>query len=223
LAAPEKKFYADRFDPKRPPDSLLRPGSAEGPNKAYAQVEASFHQVDLNDIRLSMDGDVEAYRRLIERHQERVSSMMWRFSRDPETHRNLVQDVFVEAHMSLKTYRAETPFIDWLGRIATQVGYLYWKEQARKGAHPTVTFVECSQWDQASEDSTGEMDPAEASEMLYNLLNQLSPRDRLMLTLRYVEGHGVEETSRLTGWSRTMVKVQTWHARKKLKSLFSSY
>ena len=34
-----------------------------------------------------------------------------------------------------------------------------------------------------------------------------------MLTLRYVEEHSVEKTAELTGWSKTMVKVQAWRAR----------
>jgi DNA-directed RNA polymerase specialized sigma24 family protein len=40
-----------------------------------------------------------------------------------------------------------------------------------------------------------------------------------VLVLRYVEERSVEETAGLTGWTQTMVKVQSWRARKKLRKL----
>ena len=57
--------------------------------------------------------------------------------------------------------------------------------------------------------------------MLHGLLEELPPRDRLVLTLRYLEELSVEETAERTGWSRAMVKVQAWRAREKLKRLFA--
>ena len=51
-------------------------------------------------------------------------------------------------------------------------------------------------------------------------MDKLPPRDRLVLLLRYVEEHSVQETADLTGWTQTMVKVQSWRARQKLKKLF---
>jgi RNA polymerase sigma-70 factor, ECF subfamily len=179
-------------------------------------------QTDLQDVRQTLNGDSEAYRRLIERNQERVSAMMWRFSRDKNTHEELVQNVFVEAYLALDTYKAIAPFAHWLARIATRVGYLYWKKQARERSFPTVSL---DQWHQALQAPHGEegfsdtLDPLEAGELLHTLLAQLPPRDRLVLTLRYVEEHSVLETSRLTGLSQTIVKVQTLRARKKLRKL----
>ena len=37
---------------------------------------------DIEDVRQSREGDSDAYRRLVERHQGHVSKIMWRFSRD---------------------------------------------------------------------------------------------------------------------------------------------
>lgn len=184
---------------------------------ADAIVEMSTSQADLEDIGRCQSGDGEAYRRLVERHQERVAAMMWRFSRDPETHEALVQDVFVEGYLSLSGYRARAPFSHWLGRIATRVGYRFWKKQARERAYLTVPLEE---WDQLPANDPDDMAPSQAAELLHRLLGQLPPRDRLALTLRYFEDRSVEEVAHLTGWSLTMVKVQLWRARKKLRRLF---
>jgi len=88
--------------------------------------------VDLEDIRQSRDGDSEAYRRLIERYQRQIGQILWRFSRDRRIHEELVQDVFVEAYLSLDRYHGKAPFVHWLSRIATRVGYGYWKQVSRQ-------------------------------------------------------------------------------------------
>jgi DNA-directed RNA polymerase specialized sigma24 family protein len=90
------------------------------------------HAAELEDVRLSRRGDSDAYTRLIKQHQPYVSRILWRFSRDRLVHEELVQDVFVEAYLSLGSYRQKAPFGHWLSRIATRVGYRYWKQMARR-------------------------------------------------------------------------------------------
>jgi RNA polymerase sigma-70 factor (ECF subfamily) len=187
----------------------------EAPGSEW-QESAEAQRSDLHDVRRCLSGEGEAYRRLVDRHQQRVSAIMWRFSRDPDTHEDLVQDAFVEAYQSLATYRAEAPFGHWLARIATRVGYRHWKRERQEGTIKTVPLAE---WDAALEHPADDVEPAVAAELLHGLLAQLPRRDRLVLTLRYVEEHSVERTAELTGWSKTMVKVQAWRARSKLKKL----
>jgi RNA polymerase sigma-70 factor (ECF subfamily) len=173
--------------------------------------------LDLDDVRRSRSGDGDAYRRLIERHQQHVGRIMWRFSRDPRVHEELVQDVFVEAYLSLNTFHARAPFVHWLSRIATRVGYNYFRQLARHKQRQSFTLQD---WDRLRDDSPDEMQPGEAAGLLHRLLAQLPPRDRIVLTLRYLEDCDVAETARRIGWTETMVKVQTWRARKKLRKLF---
>ena len=173
---------------------------------------------DGDDVQRTRRGDPEAYRRLIERHQDYVARILWRFSRDRSVHEELVQDVFVEAYLSLSGYHGPAPLDHWLARIATRVGYRYWKEKARRrGTEP----LNWEQWDQAVGDgqATNALDPDDAGALLHQILAQMSPRDRLVLTLRYLEQCDVVETARRTGWTKTMVKVQTLRARKRLRKL----
>lgn len=172
---------------------------------------------DLEDIEKTREGDPDAYQRLVERFQDHVARILWRFTRDRALHEELVQDVFVEAYLSLNTFRGHAPFEHWLARIATRVGYRFWKEKAKRKEAQTFSLAE---WDQAvDDDAIRNIEADQAADLLHGLLEQLPPRDRLVLMLRYLEGCDVAETARRTGWTRTMVKVQALRARDKLKKL----
>jgi RNA polymerase sigma-70 factor, ECF subfamily len=172
---------------------------------------------DDDDIRSSLSGDGDAYARLVGRYQQGVSARMWRITRTGADHAELVQEVFVEAFVSLRTYRGEAPFGHWLSRIATHVAYRFLKRQAKERQRSDLPVEELTDVIATEEDSVA---PRRAAEALHRLLEQLPPRDRLVLTLRYLEERSIEETAELTGWSCTMVKVQAWRARGKLKRLF---
>jgi RNA polymerase sigma-70 factor (ECF subfamily) len=174
---------------------------------------------DFEDIRLSLAGDGTAYARLVERYQEKVGMRMWRFTRDTSMQRELVQDVFVEAYVSLRTYKAKAPFEHWLAKISTAVGYRYWRKKTRERLNPTIPIED---WDQVLAVEPDSLDPEKAARILHALMEQLPPRDRLVLMLRYIENRSIEETAELTGWTQTMVKVQAWRARSKLKRLFEA-
>ncbi|MGQ9729954.1 MAG: RNA polymerase sigma factor [Candidatus Zipacnadales bacterium] len=172
---------------------------------------------DLADIRRARNGDQYAFGRLIDRYERRVSTILWRFSRDPEAHQDLVQETFIEAYQSLPTFRGKAPFEHWLARIATRVGYRYWKRQQRERVLEVVPIEE---WDRlADEQQLMEVTPEDAASLLERLLVHLQPRDRLVLTLRYIDGLSPRETAHRTGWSETMVNVQAWRARRKLQAL----
>ena len=173
---------------------------------------------DTEDVYLSQNGNHEAYRRLVEKYEQAIAKTMWRFSRDKLIHEELVQDVFVEAYLSLTTYKEQAPFLHWLRKIATRVGYRYWKQQAREHDQKHFTLQE---WDEVISQSPDEMSSEQAAEIVHNLLAQLSPRDRLVLTLRFVEGCSIEETAYRTGWTKSMVKVQAMRAKSKIKKMFS--
>jgi len=172
--------------------------------------------VDLEDIRASLAGDGEAFARLVYRYQQPIAAYMWRFTRDRNQWEELVQEVFVEAYFSLPTYRAKAPLMHWLRRIATRVGYRWWKSRSRERSHASLSVRES---DASVDDGRGVQDARQAADVVHALLARMPPRDRLVLSLMYLEECSVEEIARHTGWSRTMVKVQAHRARKKLKIL----
>jgi RNA polymerase sigma-70 factor (ECF subfamily) len=184
--------------------ALLLAGAAAEPRDAAA---------DLADVRGALQGDGEAYARIVRRHQRGVTARLWRFTRERGALEELVHRTFVEAWLGLRGFRGEAPFEHWLHRIAVRTGYGHWRERRedreRRGAHlPGAIDL-----------AAAPPDPAQAGAILHDLLGRLPPRDRLVLTLMAIEGHSVAETAALTGWSRPLVKVQAHRARAKLRRL----
>lgn len=175
---------------------------------------------DEMDIRLSLGGDGGAFARLVARHQAAVARQMLKFTRDRGVIEELVQDVLVEAYRSLRSYRSESPFSHWLARISTRTGYRYWK--SKRGEERERELLKT--WAKRSKlNDKATPNPVDAAEQLEWLLAQLPPRDRMVLLLHYVEGNSLNEVADLTGWSVTMVKVQAFRARQKLRKLFQEF
>ena len=168
---------------------------------------------DWNDIQACLAGSDDAFARLVERHERGVARQMWRFSRDPGRCEELVQDVFVEAYQSLRTYRGDAPFLHWLRRIATRVGYRFWRERAKDRPRVPLANIE------PIAERRDEVDPAGAGEILDALLGRLAPDDRLVLTLEYFEECSMKEIAERTGWTEDAVKMRAYRARAKLREI----
>lgn len=167
---------------------------------------------DRRDIEAVLSGDGDAYARLVERHQSMIAGRLWRFTRDKRQLEELVADVFVEAYTSLANYRGEGAFSHWISVIATRVGYRFWKRRDRLRIETPL-----ESWDGPIPPTNDPLEAAEAGRQLHKLLDQLPPRDRLVLTLMYWEGLSISRVAEETGWSESMVKVQAHRARKKLR------
>jgi RNA polymerase sigma-70 factor (ECF subfamily) len=181
--------------------------------KADYALDESPEQADSLDIAEILNGNRDVFTELIKRYQNQVTAKMWRFTRDRLQLEELVQDVFVEAYGSLRSFKQGAPFLPWLMKIAVRVGYRYWKKTAKT---PKEISLDGLGEIIASKDK---IKPDQAAELLHSMLDTLPSKDRLVLTLTYFEECSTTEVSELTGWSRIMTKVRLHRARRKLKRL----
>ena len=172
---------------------------------------------DLADVRATLQGDEDAYARLVQRYQDVIGAQMWRFTRQHRVLEELVQEVFVEAFCSLGKFRGQAPFVHWLRKVATRVGYRFWKERQRTRRHVSLDKVHSLPCYRNTEISA-----YEAGEWVHAVLQELPPRDRLVLTYLYLEQLSTAEVAALTNWHPTMVRVQAHRAKKKLKRILES-
>ena len=163
-----------------------------------------------------MRGDNSACAALLKRHEPELAKQMWRFTRNRAVQEELVEEVLVEAYLSLRRYRpGDVPFIHWLRCIATRVGYRYWKLEARKRKHQPIESIDPP----AADQEFAPDDAAAAAATLHNLLARLPAPDRLVLTLMYFEECSLRDIADRTGWNSAVVKMRAYRARGRLKSM----
>ena len=107
-------------------------------------------------VAAAIRGDQTALEQLITRHRPRVFRIASRYARSPHETEEIAQDVFVKMYFNLKSYRADAPFEHWLTRIATRVGYRYWKQQARQ---KNLTMFSLEDWDRLAAEVPEEIEP----------------------------------------------------------------
>lgn len=59
----------------------------------------------------------------------------------------------------------------------------------------------------------------DSAELVFSLLAQLAPGDRLILTLIYLDGSTMAEVAERTGWTIIGAKVRAFRARNRLRKL----
>jgi RNA polymerase sigma-70 factor (ECF subfamily) len=190
-------------------------GTIESP--AALLYNTFVENTDWSDVTASVKGDDEAYGRLVRRYEKPITGLLWRFTRDPGQCEELVQQVFVEAFFSLKTYRGDAPLLHWLRKIATRTGYRFWREKAKEPQETSLPEYDVLEEIEAVEED--QIDPAEAAAVLQSLLSRLPPDDRLVLTLMYFEECSTQEVAERVGWTRAKVKTQALRARRKMKEI----
>lgn len=176
-------------------------------------------------IRRVLDGDTNAFERLVERYRDHVFRIVMRHvpGNDVES---VSHDAFVRTYLSLATFRRRSDFRHWLSRIALRTSYDYWRERYRSRETPLASLGEDeTRWlehvtaDQAGRQSENAASSREARELLARAMDRLSPEDRMVLELVHIEERPVKEIAELLGWSIANVKVRAFRSRKKLRSI----
>lgn len=166
-------------------------------------------------IRAAQRNSEQSFAKLIARYESAVAGILWHFTRDRLVLEELVQDTFVEAYFSLNRFHDDAPFFPWLRTITTRVGYRHWRLLRRERLRAQLRETQMRM-----EPTT--KTPSDVAEYVFHTLEQLAPKDRLVLTLQYFEGCSVADIAERMGWSQTLVKVRAFRARAKLRALLEA-
>ena len=169
--------------------------------------------------------DQEAARVLIEQLHPQVIRIVRSHLPRRLAEEDLAQEIFVKLFDRLPQYvaRPGVPFEHWLSRLAvrTCLDALRAERRRPEWRHADLSEDELAWLEHLVSDDAAPPDAstAGARELVQKLLGQLSPADRLVITLLDLEQKSVKEISRLTGWSVPLVKVRAFRARHKLRRL----
>ena len=134
---------------------------------------------------------------------------------------DLCQMIFIKMFQKLPQYSGAVPLEHWVSRIAVNTCL---NAIAAEKARPELRRADLSEEQEAvidhlaaTTDDLGADEQLGARDLLAHLLDSLKPAERLVIDLLHLQEKTVEEISRLTGWTKALVKVRAFRARQKLK------
>ena len=173
-------------------------------------------------VGLVVGGEVNYFEELVVRYQPRVFGMARKYFRNESDVEDVVQTIFSKAFQKLGSYRGAAPFEHWFMRLSVNTCYDSLRRRRNRPEHTIsdILFVDENWQDRLGKIPSGD-DPEgieQARELVHTVLDQVSARARIVLTLQELEGRSIREIAGITGWSESLVKVQAFRARKEMRA-----
>ncbi len=181
----------------------------------------------------SAAGDREAFEELVERRRERVFWIAYQVVGDSETARDVVQEVFLRLHRSLRRFRSGGRFGPWLYRITLNLAIDALRrerahretaslddlrEDAPGGAGGGPPGLRASNLPGGAESPAGEsLRRREVRAIFASLSAALPPKQRFAFILREIEGMSTAEVAAILRTSESTVRNHVLQARRTLQ------
>ncbi len=137
---------------------------------------------------------------------------------------DLAQTVFMKIFAKLDQYSGSVPLEHWVGRITINTCI---NQLASEKVRPELRWADLSEEQcevlenlPSKAEALEPGDSLAAREIVEMLLAQLPPRDRMLMTLLYLDGHTPREVQKITGWSGTVIRGRAYYARLRLRKHF---
>jgi RNA polymerase sigma-70 factor (ECF subfamily) len=170
---------------------------------------------DLAIINRVLDGDVEAYARLVDRHYDRCARIAVRIVGNREDAEDALQDAFLRAFNALGDYEERERFSAWLTRIVVnQCRTVLARTRRREAVFLDVDPLGLSL-------ATEERGDSNAWPDLEHALARLPDAQREALVLRFADDLTYEEMARITGAGESALKMRVQRAFSRLRALLS--
>lgn len=171
----------------------------------------------------SLRGDREAFRLLVERYQGKLFRFVSTVVRSREDAEDIVQESFVKAYLSLKSFRKESSFYTWIYRIAYNMAIDFKRKMARRGNSVELSEIEKSLPGDANATPIEQIARKEQGEKMQTALAELTEEHKTVVVLREVDGLSYDEIAQVLGISKGTVMSRLHYARKKLQSLLKEF
>lgn len=165
-------------------------------------------------------GDAEAVNQLVACYQQPVFNLCYRMMGDRAEAEDAAQETLIKAVLNLHTFDTGRPFKPWILRIASNECI----DRIRR--RKPLVYLDGMGEDGAWEWQAGESPNPEA-EMLHHeqrtqireLMEDLPPLDKTVITLFYWEGLSYIEIGEATGLSVSAIKSRLFRARRTMAQL----
>lgn len=183
------------------------------------------HNTDSTLVARARAGDKLAFGQLIERYTQMVKYIVVGKVANEEIARELMQETFLHAYLSLSHLRDDSRFKSWLYGIALNVCRSFLREQKAQifsledligGMHYDASAIF-----EMLVDPQTLVEERELQRFVFDTVQSLSPKDRETTLLFYYEELSLQEIATTLSISVVAVKGRLHRARKQLRELLS--
>lgn len=180
---------------------------------------------DAELVQRCLAGDTSAFSMLVKKYESAVYGLCYHKIGNFADAQDLAQEAFVQAYLDLPQLKDAAKFGHWLYRITSNVCYTWLRKQQRKRQIQTVPLDDASNeyGEFIDENASSPHDIVEYKELRASVaqaISSLSEKNRLTVTLYYIDGLSYSEIADFLDVPQSTVKSRLYKARKKLKEEF---
>jgi RNA polymerase sigma-70 factor (ECF subfamily) len=173
-------------------------------------------------VERTLSGDKNAFETLVVKYQDIVYGLAFHKLGNFADAEDVTQEAFLKAYANLPTLQDKSKFAPWLRTITQNLCKMWLRSQNQKHLSFEITFSEeVPIGILATEQPLTPEESYEAKvmrESVMRAINSLSEKNRLMVTLFYLDGQSYQDIAQFLGLSTTAVQSQLQRARKQLKA-----
>ncbi len=176
---------------------------------------------DVDVVARARDGDMEAFRALVERHSRGLFHLAYRLTGNEQDAEDVVQETFMRAYRRLDRFESRAGFGTWLHRIAANCAIDLTRSRRRHVQPREVPGqdrrdpAEQLPADDPSQDAI--VFGAEVRQRVTAALDDLTSSERTAFVLRHFEEKSIEEIRTALGLSENAAKQSVFRAVRKLR------
>ncbi len=181
--------------------------------------------IDFQLIERAREGDDAAFNQIVQAYRRKILGTIARLIGRPEDVEDVGQEVFLRLYYSLDQLRAPEVFEPWLYRLTVNAAYDYMRKQKRRMesrmADLSEQHVELADAAESGKRNHDDRQKAGLRELVQNLLSNVSEEDRILLTLKEVEGLSLKELEQVYSVKENALKVRLFRARQRVLKAFA--
>lgn len=157
-------------------------------------------------------GDKAAFRQLVEHYQQAAFNLAFRMLGEEEEAKDVVQDSFIRIWEKIDTYNSKEKFTSWMYKIVNNRAIDSLRTRKRR---PVISFEKLVPDTIGAEEIGGDilLENREAGELIRVITNDLPEKQKVIFTLRDLQGLSPQEVQDITGMPETAIKSNLYHAR----------
>ena len=182
-------------------------------------------------IRAAQRGDEIAFEKLVRAHDHNVMRMAFNVLHSEEDARDVYQEAFLRVYRSLSKFRFDCTFSTWLYRIVANLCLDQLRRRKVRKEEVSAVGAEEGEMDRFRflPESRADVDPqrqllsAEVKSRIQDVLEELTPRERIVFEMRHYQGMRLRAIGASLGVTEEAAKNCLFRATQKMRAALGDF